>query len=247
MNRNATYFCTETMRGYLIKMCILIVKLPMGKAQSRIMREIEKLSSRIRRIEKVNRWVQRRLDIMACPAWRGRVMNALGGERRMSSWERRNASEAAQIAAAHRNRPPQWWIDKHHARLKAEAERTRYFARPDDWCPNTYIGTPEYALEPIKRGPSLLRGCSIARRPARSREGMDFMPTLVFIPSELRGESAPLPPAHVKPAPRKRSAKHKSKSVPSPLPISGEATHWEHITTEQAIAEIFGGGARASP
>ncbi len=247
MNRYATYFCAEAMRGHLIKMCLLLAKLPVGKAQFIIGREVERLSSRIRKIENVNRWVQRRLDILACPAWRGRVMEALGGERKMSSWEQRKASEAAQIAAAHRNRPPQWWLDKHHARLRAEAERTRHFARPDDWCPNTYVGTLEYALEPIKRGPSLLRGCSLGRRPSRPRHSHEFMPTLIFIPSELRGGSAPLPPARTKPAPRKRNAASKSTPSPPPVPAQRGITQWEHITTQQAIAEIFGGGARASP
>ena len=206
------------------------------------------LSATLRMATKMHRhnaMIKKKLYLLSYQAGRDHVIRYLGGEKKLSAWERRKASEAARIAATHRKRPPQWWLDKHHARLKAEAERTQHFARPDNCGSGIYKGTPDYALEVIKRGPSILRGCSLARRPARPPHGLDFLPTIYFVPSELRPRpSQTLPHARVK-----LRARKSARAAPPRRPVSPAATapQWEHISTEQAIAEIFGGQARASP
>ena len=203
------------------------------------------LSKTVRELTKIhihNAMVEKKLYLLSYRAGRDHVIRCLGGEKKLSAWERRKASEAAKIAAAHRERPAQWWLDKHHARLKERAERTKHFARPDTYDPGVYKGTPEYALEVIARGPSILRGCSLARRAARPPHRTEFLPTIYFTPSELRGEAdGPLPPPAVKPQRRKRARQAATK------PAAPPNVRWEHISPEQARAEIFGEEARGSP
>ena len=226
-------------------MAALMVRGPdYGLAHARL------LSRKLRELAKINlhnAMVEKKLYLLSYQAGRDHVIRCLGGKKKLSAWERRKASEAAKIAAAHRERPPhnsieKWWLDKHHARLKAEAERTKHFARPNTENVNIYKGTPDYALEIIPRGPSPLRGCSLARRATRPPHRMNFLPTLYFMPSELRGEPEnPLPPPAVKPQRRKRAREAAAK------PAAPPNMRWEHISPAQARAEIFGEEARGSP
>ena len=232
------------------------------------------LSRRVRELTKLhthNMMVEKKLYLLSYQGGRDHVIRWLGGERRLSAWERAKTREAARVAAAHRKRPPKWWLERHHARLKAEAERTRHFARPDSDNPGTYVGTPDYALQPLRRGPSILRGCSLARRPprpGRGPHGIDFLPTIFFTPDELRPTPAgpaqaqqkaqqkaqqsaarankpqkPKPQNHKPPKTRRETA---PMAAPKPPPQTGVV--WEHISAQQAIAEIFGEpNARGSP
>lgn len=223
---------------------IMVMRPDCGLAHAKL------LSRKLRELTKIhihNMMVEKKLYLLSYQAGRDHVMRYLGGERRLSAWQRAKASEAARIAARHRQRPPQWWLDRHHARLRMEAERTRHFARPDDWCPNTYAGTPDYALLPIKRGPSPLRGCSLARRIARPPHGVNMLSTIYFTPDELR--PTPMLAAPIKtPRGRRKPAKR-----PPPRQVADPQRQiiWEHISTKDAIAEIFGDApaahARGSP
>ena len=242
--------CTKALEAAVERMLavavIMVRRSDCGIAHARL------LSKSVRELTKIhlhNAMVKKKLYILSYQAGRDHVIRALGGERRLSSWERRKASEAARVAAAHRKRPPQWWLDKHHAKLRAEAARRATFARPDNYDPGIYIGTPEYGLYPLKRGPSVLRGCSLERRPARPPHGMNILPTLYFTPDELRAKTGDLPPAGVKSAPRKPARTSKPAPTPkrSPARSPRQNVVWEHISPQQARDEIFGVEPRASP
>lgn len=211
--------------------------------------KLAKLTGQFRRLEQLNAVVRRKMEILACPDWRGRVMHVLGGETKLSAWERAKASEAARLAAAYRKAPPQWWIERHHAKLCAEALRKSGWARPNATHPLTYVGTKEYALQPLQRGPSLLRGCSLARRDARPARRNTDLPTIYFAPFELRGP-APLSAACAAASPRKRARRRASPVRPAaPVIPSNAHSQWVNISAKDAIMEIFGGHAqaRASP
>ncbi|WP_017930474.1 hypothetical protein [Robiginitomaculum antarcticum] len=244
--------CTRGLVATIHAMLTALGALPMGRELFKLSDDLRRAARKLSRLERLNAVIRRKAQILASPQWRGRVMCRLGGERTLSAWERRKASEAARIGASHRKPKPLWWIEQHQAKLRAKALRTAGWARPCDEHPLIYAGTPDYALEPIKRGPSVLRGCSLARREARPPHRLDALPTIYFIPSELRGGGdvvapAPTTPQYAAPSPRTR-APLKARPAAQAVPQDWRSG-WEDISRQTAIDEIFGGEkrARASP